>query len=107
MSKVQGVDQRLAHIGIDMARQASKPCFNGVQTFVDRRESESVDNPLHRTGSFLNSFPAFGGNRYRRGQITERYMIATKSLEGEIGVDNFVVRIGIVQFDRLVVENLP
>ena len=46
MGEVEGMDQRLAHIGIGLAGQRRQPRFDRVDALALRREAEAIDDPL-------------------------------------------------------------
>src|SRR3546814_4799310 len=56
MRKVQGMDQWLPDIGIDMAGQARQPGFDRVHAFADAGEPQSVDDPLDDADLFVRTY---------------------------------------------------
>lgn len=44
MGEVEGVDQRLTDVGVDMPRQAAQPRLDRVDGFADGGEAQAVDD---------------------------------------------------------------
>ena len=46
MGEVERVDERLAHVGVGVARQAAEPGLDRVQALADGGEAAAVDDAL-------------------------------------------------------------
>ena len=106
MREIERVHERLTDVRIDVTRQTSKPCFDGIQAFADTGETKTVDDPLDGAHLFLDAQPVGIHNAYGRREITKGYMIAPKRLQCGVGIDHFVVGVGIEELYRLVVHHL-
>ena len=62
MGEVQGVNQRLADIGIDMAGQRAEPSFHGVHALADAGETQAVDDALDSAGLVVGSLAVLALN---------------------------------------------
>src|SRR3546814_1177817 len=102
MRKVQGMDQWLPDIGIDMAGQAQQPGFDRVHAFADAGEPQSVDDPLDDADLFVRTYTILVADRDGGGVVAERNMVAAKRLQGEIAIGHLVVGIAVGQRNRLV-----
>ena len=80
MRQIEGMDERLADIGIDMAGQRPEPGFHRIDAFANSGEARAMDHALDRTQLFLHDMTILVHDGDRRRQITERDVIATKRL---------------------------
>jgi len=53
------MQQRLAHIGVDMPRKTAEPGFDSVYAFADAGKAEIVDDPLKNAGFVVSALPVF------------------------------------------------
>src|SRR3546814_9135496 len=72
--EIQRVDERLSDIGIGLSGQRRQPCLDRVHALADRREAESIHDPLDLPDLILDPAAIGVGHRDRRGQIAERDM---------------------------------
>src|SRR5260221_8042311 len=105
MRQVQAVDERLAHIRVGVPGETAEPGFHGVYRLPDGREAGPVDYPLDGPDFLVGAAMAGVRDGDRRREIAESYVISAKNLQGEISIRRLVVRIGIDQRRRLVIEH--
>src|SRR3546814_15989234 len=91
MGQVQGMNQWLPDIRINMAGQRAEPGFHRVDAFSDCGEAESVDDPLDRTDPPIGARATAIRHGDRRGEIADSELNATERLEREIGIVKLVV----------------
>lgn len=106
MREVERMNQRLANIGVDVARQRGQPGLDSVYAFALGCESEPVDDPLDRANLVLDRGTIPVGDGDRRRQIAESDMVSAQRLEREVGIDHFVVGIAVNELHGLVVKHL-
>lgn len=76
VGEVQGMDQRLAHVGVDLPRQAAQPGFDGIHGLADAGEAEAVDHALDGAHPVLDTGAVLVPNGDGGGQMAEADMIA-------------------------------
>jgi hypothetical protein len=104
VSEVQGVHDRLAHIGIGVAGKTAEPGPHGVQGLAYGNEAAAVDNTFDGEQLVVGLLGISVANHDRGGQIAEGHVIGAQLLERVIGVPCLVVGIRIDQ-RRLPVEH--
>ena len=104
MGEIEGVHDRLADIGIDMARQAAKPGLDRIHALADAGKSARVDRSLDRANLFFRCTCVFVGDGDGRRDIAEGDEIVAELLQRRIGVGRLVVGVGVEQ-RRLLVEH--
>ena len=55
MGEIEGVHERLAHIGIDVAGQAAEPGFDRIDALADGGEARAMDDALDRPQLFVGA----------------------------------------------------
>src|SRR3546814_11782854 len=79
--EVQGVDERLADVGVDMAWQAAEPGLDRVHRLADGGEAAAVDDALHRADLLGGTRAALVPDRDRSRQLAERDMVTAQLLQ--------------------------
>src|SRR3546814_3477152 len=79
--EVQGVDERLADVGVDMAWQAAEPDLDRVHRLADGGGAAEVDDALHRADLLGGTRAALVPVRERSRQVAERYMVNAPHLQ--------------------------
>src|SRR3546814_14225745 len=70
--EVQGVDERLADVGVDMAWQAAEPGLDRVHRLADGGEAAAVDDALHRADLLGGTRAALVPDQIGRASCRER-----------------------------------
>jgi len=76
MRKVQGVDQRLPDVRVDLTGQRRQPRLDRIDAFSYRREPEAVDDPLDPPDLVFDAGAITITDRDSRGQVAERDKVA-------------------------------
>ena len=106
VGEVQGRDRRLAHVGVDMPRQAAEPGFDRVQGLAHAGEVAALDGLLHQSQPFCRDGRILVPDRHRRGDIGLGHGIGAQLLQGQVGIERLVGGIGVQQDRRLVRHHL-
>src|SRR5215831_14601068 len=106
MRQIKGRYGRLAHIGVDMPRQAAKPGFDRVDGLRHAGEVAALDRLLDEPELLVRDASILIPNRDCRGDVDLPDDIGTKLLECRIGIERLVARVGIDEHRGLVGHDL-
>ena len=95
--QVDGVDQRAAHIGGNLTRQAALPGFKRIQAFILDDEAVGVEYLLHLMQLVHGLLQVFVPDRDGGGVLAIGHQIETQLLRGGIRIIGLVLRIGVEQ----------
>ena len=79
MDEVEGVDDGLAHIGIEVAGQAAEPGLDRVQALADGGDAAAVDDALQAEQLLLGPGGIRIGDDDGRGQIAEGDIVGRRA----------------------------
>ena len=78
--EIERVHDRLTHIGIWMARQRSRPSFDGVHCCADGRETAAIENALKRGQLCVCLLLVAIGDNQRRCHVADDDIVGAESL---------------------------
>ena len=106
MRKIQRGDRRLAHVGVNVTRQAPEPRLDGIRALGNAGEVTALDDLLDEPKLLVGDARVFVPDRDRGGHVGLPDEIRAELLERCVGIHRLVVRVGIEQRRGLVGHHL-
>ena len=106
VGEIEGGNRRLAHIGVSLAGQRSKPRFDRIDAFGDAGEIAALDDFLDQPELLGCHAGVPIPHRHRGGDIDLADIVRPELLQGHVGVGGFVGGVGVDQDGGLVGHHL-
>ena len=97
MGKVDGIDQRAAHIGTDFTRQAAFPCLKRIHAFVLDHKAAGIEDFLDLVQLVHGLLQVLVPHRHGGGVLPVSHQIHAQFLGCGIGIIGLVLGIGVQQ----------
>ena len=94
VGEVEGRDRRLAHIGVDVTRQAAEPSLDRVDAFGDAGEIAALNDLLDEAKLLVGDAGILVPDRDGGGHVGFADQVGAELLERRVGIHRLVVGVG-------------